>query len=383
MVVAENRTGVANMDTPAVIPNQMKLIHAGFVRTAITRFRDSDFTALFLACIPAHAAASFDACAHRLDDMTSTKESQLASSVLMIRPARFESNPHTAASNKFQGKSRSSPEQQQIDAAREFDGLKAALESNGIQVIQIDDTHEPHTPDSVFPNNWVSFHADGTVVLYPMEAPNRRTERRTEIVAALSADYGFQVREVLDLSAHETEGQYLEGTGSLVLDRVNRIAYACLSSRTHLDVLGDFAQRMNYKVVAFEAVDRDGDAIYHTNVLMNVGEELAVICSESIQKQDQREAVDRSLQDTGHEVIHLSFDQLDAFAGNMLELRSTSGERVIAMSEQARNSLDRSQLDRIEANAKIISAPIDRIESSAGGSVRCMLAEIHLPQVSI
>ena len=314
--------------------------------------------------------------------MTSAKEPQTASAVLMIRPVRFESNPHTAASNKFQGKNRSSPEQQQIDAAVEFDGLRAALESSGIQVIQIDDTEEPHTPDAIFPNNWVSFHADGTVVLYPMEAPNRRTERRADIIDRLSTEYGFQVREVLDLSAHEDDGQYLEGTGSLVLDRVNRIAYACLSTRTHLDALGDFAQRMNYKVVAFEAVDRDGAPIYHTNVLMNVGETLAVICDEAIPRQEQREAVEKSLKETGHEVVSLSFGQMESFAGNMLELQSASGEKIIAMSEQARRSLSRSQLKTIEANAKIVSAPIDQIESSAGGSVRCMLAEVHLPRVN-
>ena len=327
------------------------------------------------------AAASFESYPGRLNDMDSTNESQLASAVLMIRPVRFESNPHTAASNKFQGRNPSKPEQQQIDAVTEFDGLRAVLESNGIQVIAIEDTEDPHTPDSIFPNNWVSFHADGTVVLYPMEAPNRRTERRSDIIETLSDEYGFQVRNVLDLSTHEDESQYLEGTGSLVLDRVNRIAYACLSSRTHLDALGDFAQRMDYKVIAFDAVDRDGEAIYHTNVLMNVGEELAVICDEALVRPDQRTAVVRSLEDTGHEVISLSFDQMDAFAGNMLELRSASGERLIAMSGQARASLSKSQLDRILNHAKIISAPIDRIESSAGGSVRCMLAEVHLPRI--
>ena len=314
--------------------------------------------------------------------MALKKESQLASAVLMIRPARFESNPHTAESNKFQGKNLSSPEQQQRDAEKEFDGLRKVLESNGIQVIQIDDTDEPHTPDSIFPNNWVSFHADGTVVLYPMEAPNRRTERRADIIDALSGEHGFQIREILDLSTHEDQGQYLEGTGSLVLDRVNRVAYACLSSRTHLDTLGDFAQRMDYKVVAFDAVDSDGAPIYHTNVLMNVGEELAVICDEAIPRQDQRKAVMQSLSDSGHDVVSLSFEQMEAFAGNMLELRSDSGERLVAMSEQARRSLNESQLERIESSAKIISAAIDNIESSAGGSVRCMLAEIHLPRVS-
>ncbi len=311
--------------------------------------------------------------------MTTTMESQLASAVLMIRPVRFESNPHTAASNKFQGKNPAPSEQQQLDAEAEFDGLESVLTEAGIHVIQFADTEEPHTPDAIFPNNWVSFHADGTVVLYPMEAPNRRTERRPDIIDALASEHGYQVRQIVDLSSHEDASQFLEGTGSLVLDRVNRIAYACISSRTHLDALGDFAQRMDYEVVAFDAVDRDGAPVYHTNVLMNIGEELAVICDEAIPREAQRAAVLQSLRDSGHDVVSLTYDQMDAFAGNMLELRSSDGGRVIAMSEQARKALDESQLARIEANGRIISAPIDKIESSAGGSVRCMLAEIHLP----
>ncbi|MDG2377213.1 MAG: arginine deiminase-related protein [Woeseiaceae bacterium] len=310
--------------------------------------------------------------------MTTALESQLASAVLMIMPVRFESNPHTAESNSFQGRNPDPAEKQQEDAAAEFAGLRDALEAAGIEVIAFDDTEEPHTPDAIFPNNWVSFHADGTVVLYPMEAPNRRTERRPDIIDALVDWHGFQVRNIIDLSGHEADGQFLEGTGSLVLDRSNRVAYAGVSSRTHLDALGDFAQRMGYEVVAFDAVDRDGAPIYHTNVLMNVGEALAVICAEAIQREDQREAVLTSLRDSGHEIVEISFDQMDAFAGNMLELRSASGERVIAMSQQARDSLDESQLARLVANATIVSAPINRIESSAGGSVRCMLAEIHL-----
>ena len=311
--------------------------------------------------------------------MTSVKESQLASAVLMIKPVRFQSNPLTAASNRFQGRNTSSPEQQQIDSVAEFDGLRRVLEENGVKVVQFDDTLEPHTPDSVFPNNWVSFHADGTAVLYPMEAPNRRPERRLEIIEQLVTDHRYQVRQLTDLTQHEDKGQFLEGTGSLVLDRVNHIAYACLSSRTNIDALGDFAQRLDYEIVAFDALDSDDTPIYHTNVLMNVGEELAVICADVIAREDQRKAVLQSLNSTGHEVVLLSFAQLEAFAGNMLELRSSSGERLIAMSEQARNSLDDEQLSKIEASARIISAPIDKIESSAGGSVRCMLAEIHLP----
>jgi hypothetical protein len=311
--------------------------------------------------------------------MVSPKESQLASAVLMIKPVRFESNPLTAESNLFQGKTQSSPEQQQRDAAVEFDRLVAALEAGGIRVVRFDDTVEPHTPDAIFPNNWVSFHADGTVVLYPMEAENRRTERRQDIIDSLAEKLGFQIRQIIDLTDHEKQGHFLEGTGSLVLDRSNRIAYACLSSRTHLDVLGDFAQRLGYEVIAFDAVDKNSAPIYHTNVLMNVGEGLAVICAEAIPREDQREAVIRSLEQTGHEVLTLTFDQMHAFAGNMLELRSSSGQRVIAMSQQARDSLTASQLDKISGYAQIISTPIDNIESSAGGSVRCMLAEIHLP----
>ena len=307
-------------------------------------------------------------------------ESQLASSVLMIRPARFESNPLTAESNKFQGKTSASPAEQHAAALQEFDGLVASLRGKGINVVVVDDTAEPHTPDSIFPNNWVSFHADGRVVLYPMEAKNRRTERRLDIVESLGSEQGFHVSEIVDLSHHESAEQYLEGTGSLVLDRMNHVAYACLSTRTQLDVLGDFAQQMDYDVVAFDAVDREGAPIYHTNVLMNVGEKIAVICDKSIVREDQREAVLKRLRETGHEIVILSYDQLDAFAGNMLELRSASGRRLIAMSQQAYDSLGDSQLATLESNADILTVPIASIERSAGGSVRCMLAEIHLPQ---
>lgn len=311
--------------------------------------------------------------------MNKNKEPQLASAVLMIRPVRFQSNPNTADSNKFQGKTDATPEQQQLAAAVQFASLARALSDQGIRVISFDDTPEPHTPDAIFPNNWVSFHADGTVVLYPMLAPNRRTERRADIIEALAEKYGFDVRQIVDLSHHEKDEHYLEGTGSMVLDRSNRIAYACLSPRTHLDALGDFAQRMDYELVAFNAVDRDGAAIYHTNVLMNVGKSLAVICDEAIPDPAQRDAVLKSLQNTGHEVVALTMSQLEAFAGNMLELTMPSGTSLIAMSEQARKSLRRDQVEVIEKHARIVTAPIDGIERSAGGSVRCMLAEIHLP----
>ncbi|MBT8087544.1 MAG: amidinotransferase [Gammaproteobacteria bacterium] len=306
-------------------------------------------------------------------------ESQLASTVLMIRPVRFERNPLTAASNQFMEDPDALPQEQQEAAVREFDGLVAALRDAGVNVVVVEDTSQPHTPDSVFPNNWITMHADGRVVLYPMEAENRRTERRADIVDYLSDELGFLVTEVVDLTAYERDGHYLEGTGSMVLDRVNRIAYACSSSRTHFDPLGDFARRMNYEVVSFDAVDSDGVPIYHTNVLMSVGEEFAAICDASIARTDQRDAVLNRLRDTGHEIISLSYEQLHAFAGNMLELDSGDGEHVIAMSQQALQALDDEQLERLRSFGRIVSAPIDSIEQSAGGSVRCMLAEVHLP----
>jgi len=307
-------------------------------------------------------------------------ESQLTDTVLMVRPVRFESNPLTAESNAFMEDMDESPAEQQAAAADEFEGVVAALEKNLIRVIVVEDARIPHTPDAVFPNNWVTFHADGRVVMYPMEAENRRTERRTDIIEYLDLEKAYYVSEVIDLSGHEANDHFLEGTGSLVLDRPNGVAYACLSTRTYLDPLGEFAQRMDYDVIAFEAVDRDGIPVYHTNVMMNVGERLAIICDETIRREDQRTAVLDRLQATGHEIVRLSYGQLEAFAGNMLELRATDGERVIAMSSQAFNSLDKDQRSLLEANGRIAHAPIDTIERSAGGSVRCMLAEIHLPR---
>jgi len=212
-----------------------------------------------------------------------------------------------------------------------------------------------------------------------MEAENRRTERRPDIVDYLDKHTRRQVTEVVDLSAHEEAGHFLEGTGSMVLDRANRVAYACISSRTHLDPLGEFAQRMGYDVVAFNAVDSGGVPIYHTNVLMSVGEQLAVICAEAIPRDDQRNAVLARLRETGHDILELTYAQVDAFAGNMLELRNNNGERVLAMSQQAYDSLNEEQRATLAANGRIVRAPVDNIESSAGGSVRCMLAEVHLP----
>ncbi|MEM9209188.1 MAG: arginine deiminase-related protein [Pseudomonadota bacterium] len=311
--------------------------------------------------------------------MTSNPESQLASTVVMVRPVAFQSNPLAAASNTFMNPQDVPADEEQSRAVTEFDGVVAALREAGVNVIVVDDLLEPHTPDAIFPNNWMTTHMSGCVVLYPMQVPNRRGERRSDIIDDLASKHGFRVADVIDLSPHEARGEYLEGTGSLVLDRIHQIAYACLSPRTHIDVLGEFAQRLDYEVVAFDAVDPDGEPIYHTNVMMNVGDVFAVICDESIRRQDQRAAVLRSLEQTGHEIIRITYEQMLSMAGNMLEIQSVDGEPLMAMSQRAHNALTAAQIRSIEAHARIVSAPIDHIEDSAGGSVRCMLAEIHLP----
>jgi hypothetical protein len=308
---------------------------------------------------------------------------QCASDVLMIRPVRFIGNPQTAGSNTFQAQVALSEEQAQELALAEFDALVAALSDAGVGVHVVEDTVEPHTPDSIFPNNWVSFHADGTVVLYPMLAPNRRAERREEVLHEIGSKHGFHISRVLDLTHHEHGGKFLEGTGSLVLDRVNHIAYACVSPRTDLDVLGDFSQQLDYEIVAFEALDANGLPIYHTNVVMSVGDSFAALCSACI-REDSRAGVVRALSTTRHAILDLSFEQLQAFAGNMLQLRTRKGGTVVAMSDRARASLSPAQQTFVEEHAgAILSVPIPTIETLGGGSVRCMLAEVGLPKKKV
>lgn len=306
---------------------------------------------------------------------------QISSDVMMIRPVAFAGNPQTQASNSFQDRDAGAIDAaNQAAALREFEGLATALDQAGVTLHVFEDTIEPHTPDSIFPNNWVSFHADGSVVLYPMMAENRRLERRLDVIEALSAKHGFRASRVIDLTRHEQTGRFLEGTGSLVLDRVHRIAYACVSPRTDLDVLGDFAQQLDYDIVAFEALDAGGAAIYHTNVLMSVGERFAAVCTSAI-REDERAAVLDTLQKSGRAVIDLTLQQMAGFAGNMLELGSSKHGSVIAMSERARQCLTPAQLHTLqESTGAIVATAIPTIERLGGGSVRCMLAEVHLPK---
>lgn len=312
-------------------------------------------------------------------------EQQIAPDVMMIRPVAFAGNPQTQASNTFQERG-SGGDTGAIDAAnqaaalREFQQLATALEQAGVAIHAFDDTLDPHTPDSIFPNNWVSFHADGTVVLYPMMAENRRLERRLDVLETLSARHGFRASRVIDLTRHEQTGRYLEGTGSLVLDRVHRVAYACVSPRTDLDVLGDFAQQLDYDIVAFEASDANGVAIYHTNVLMSVGERFAAVCTNAI-REDERAAVLDTLRKSGRAIVELTLEQMAAFAGNMLELGSSRTGSVVAMSERALQALTAAQRQILESSTgAILATAIPTIERLGGGSVRCMLAEVHLPR---
>lgn len=307
-------------------------------------------------------------------------ELQTAADVLMIRPVRFMGNPQTAGSNVFQQIGARSNEEAQRLALAEFDALASALARAGVGVHVIEDTVEPHTPDSIFPNNWFTFHADGTVVLYPMLAPNRRLERRADVLEELSARHGFFASRVVDLTHHERDEKFLEGTGSLVLDRINRIAYAGLSARTDLDVLGDFAQQLDYDVVAFEAEDANGFPIYHTNVLMSVGTRFAAVCSACIRENARSAVLDR-LRSSGRALVELSYDQMHAFAGNMLELRTRKGAALVAMSQTALRSLTEEQRASIEEHAgPILAVDIPTIEALGGGSVRCMFAEVSLPR---
>jgi len=309
--------------------------------------------------------------------MAARTEPQSARSVLMVRPVAFGSNPDTRASNAFQQDQPklAAPELQRL-VLREFEGVAQALDRAGVEVLAMDDDPDPPRPDAVFPNNWVSFHADGTIVLYPMLAPSRRLERRTEILERLSKQ--FRITRTIDLTEHERVDAFLEGTGSLVLDRMHRLAFACLSPRTHLDALGDFAQQLDYEIVSFDAVDAGGTPIYHTNVLMCIGERFAALCVESIVDARRQAAIVRILEDAGHETIALTHAQMNAFAGNMLELQGRAG-KVIALSASALGALTADQRRQLEKYGQIVASAIPTIEHCGGGSVRCMLAEIHLP----
>src|ERR1700733_111493 len=281
----------------------------------------------------------------------SGQEPQSARAVLMVRPASFGFNQQTAASNAFQRPPASSEaaEAQEL-ALAEFDGLAQALQRAGVEVLVAPDPPRRAKPDALFPNNWVSFHFDGTVALYPMLAPNRRCERREDLLDHVVREGGFRIVRTIDLTHRETEGKFLEGTGSVVLDRAHRVAYASLSPRTDLDVLGEFAQLLDYELVTFEARDAAAQPVYHTNVVMAVGAGFAVLCGEAISQAQHREAVLNRLRATGHDIVDVSLRQMQEFAGNLLELEPAGGP-VVALSTTAWRSLEAAQRRILEAHA--------------------------------
>ena len=300
---------------------------------------------------------------------------QNTSHILMIRPVRFAFNEQTAVNNSFQQPGSDVGLQEQ--AQQEFDGLAELLRSHDVQVLVVEDTPEPHTPDSIFPNNWVSFHSNGTVCLFPMFAVNRRLERKPHVIERVR-DL-FKVRHILDLSRHEKEGSFLEGTGSMVLDRAHRIAYACLSARTERKMVEEFCRKMSYRAHCFHASDQHGRPIYHTNVMMCVAKTFAVVCMDAIQNQAEKNALSESLRFHGKEIIEISMEQMGRFAGNMLQVVNEREEPLLIMSDQAFESLREDQIERLENYNTIIHAPLHTIEQHGGGSARCMLAEIFLP----
>jgi hypothetical protein len=297
----------------------------------------------------------------------------------MVRPRHFGFNAETAPSNRFQRSGGS--EHTAAQAQAEFDAFAAALAGEGVTVSVAQDSDEPRKPDAVFPNNWVSFHADGTLVLYPMQAANRRAERRQEVIDCVVRDTGFQVRRTVDLTHHEEAGRFLEGTGSLVLDHVARVAYACRSPRTDEQVAREWAREMNYELELFGALDARGIPIYHTNVVMNIGARMAVVALENIDVADRKRVAARL--NATHELLPIDNEEMAAFAGNVLELGTwdeyLGDMRILVMSATAQRALPAHKYARLYTSVDaVLAVPIDIIERHGGGSVRCMLAEVFL-----
>jgi hypothetical protein len=297
--------------------------------------------------------------------------------ILMIRPANFGFNSQTAENNTFQSHDKDESDKVIAKKAQtEFDNMVEILRSKGVNIIVINDTDSPVKPDAIFPNNWVSFHGNGAVLTYPMFAPNRRIERREEIIEEVGEL--FIVGRRYTFEHYEDDGMFLEGTGSMLFDRDHNIVYACLSERTDARLIDKFCVLVAYNRVVFHAVDRNGLPIYHTNVMMAIGENFAVLCKESIKNPDELKEVEQVLERTGKEVIDISYDQMESFAGNMLQIRNESGQTFLVMSKAAYDSLTSTQKDTLSAKTELLPIDISTIEYYGGGSVRCMMAEIFL-----
>ena len=292
----------------------------------------------------------------------------------MVRPYQFYFNQQTAANNFFQ--SNINIENANELAIAEFDAMVDKLRAHQIKVNVVQDTKDPSTPDSIFPNNWVSTHEGGTLCLYPMFAQNRRAERKSTVIDFLQSNY--QIQNILDLTDLEKEGKFLEGTGSMVLDHQNKLAYGCLSERLDKNAFNEWCEKMQFKAIAFKAVDDKAQPIYHTNVMMCMGNQFVVICLESIPNEQEKQLVLESFKKSNKEVITISQDQLNHFAGNMLQVFDTNEKPHLIMSEQAYNSLKTEQVNSLEKYNPILPISIPTIEALGGGSTRCMMAEIYL-----
>jgi len=303
---------------------------------------------------------------------------QSTSSVLMIRPSRFYPNPETAADNAFQCSADRDPDALTRMARKEFDAAVQTLRAAGINVHVFEDTVEPEKPDAVFPNNWISTHHDGRIALFPMYSALRRRERRQDIVEELHKHY--RVTDVIDYSAFEEQGCCLEGTGSLVFDHLNKIAYVALSNRSDLRVIQRFADDFGYKPITFTSVDSNGHPIYHTNVMMCIGTAFAMIGLETISNKVERKLVRARLEKTGKEIVELSADQITNFAGNAIELHDKEGKKLLVLSSRADRALSKEQRETLSRYAQLVSLELPTIEL-AGGSARCMIATIHLPRL--
>jgi hypothetical protein len=308
---------------------------------------------------------------------------QCAGAVLMVKPAAFGYNPETAVTNHLQRPGDGADPATNARARAEFSALAQALESEGIAACVVEDTPAPAKPDAVFPNNWVSFHEDGTLVLYPLQAASRRAERRPEIIATALGELKFKARRTVDLTHHEAHGRYLEGTGSLVLDHISKIAYAALSARTHQSLVQEWARVMDYEAVMFDTRDAAGAPLYHTNVLLCIGARFVVVGTPLIAPADRARVLER-LAASGREVIELRSSEIRAFAGNMLELatwdEALGDSHVVVMSAGARAALSVETFARLNAcTDTTLAVPLPTIEELGGGGVRCMLAEVFLP----
>lgn len=301
-----------------------------------------------------------------------------ARNILLIRPQNFGYNPETAESNEFQHKT------DDVDviyvtelALAECDLFAETLHSKGINIRVFEDTEMPQKDDAVFPNNWVSFHADGTVILYPMCATTRRSERRMDIIETLGQE--FLVEKIIDLSHFENEGRFLEGTGSMVFDHASKTAYACISPRTDAGLFAEVSETLGYRPISFHATDANGSAIYHTNVMMCIGAGFAVICLESIKDQEEKTQVIEALNEGGLEIVDISFEQMNRFAGNMLAVSGDDEKTFLVLSTNALDSLAKEQVTTLEQYCELLPVSIPTIERVGGGGARCMMAEIFLP----